>query len=341
MRKVTLGNTGITVNKNGFGGLPLQRVGEREAIRLICSAVEGGVQLIDTARNYTDSEIKIGKALRESGFRDRVTLCTKSYALDRAQLDRELKQSLEYLQTDHIDLYQFHNLKLCPKPGDGTELYEGMIKAKEAGLIGHIGITTHRREVALEALESGLYETIQYPFCYLAAEEDFALVRACAEKGIGFIAMKGLSGGLITNAAAAYAFMAQFDNVLPIWGIQKQNELEEFLRFQEAEPVLTPELQAVIDADRRELTGEFCRGCGYCLPCPENIPINIAVRMSWFLRRMPSEPYRGQDWQEKMACIERCTNCRSCAQRCPYELDIPALLQKNLQQYREFLEGKS
>ena len=212
------------------------------------------------------------------------------------------KNSLEKLQTDYIDLYQFHNPAFCPKPGDGSGLYEAALEAKEQGKIRHIGITNHRIAVAKEAVLSGLYETLQFPFSYLASEEEVELVELCRQKEVGFIAMKGLAGGLIHNSASAYAFMCQpqFAHVEPIWGIQREWELDEFLSYQEQAPELNEALLAEIQKDKDQLAGEFCRGCGYCMPCPAGIEINNCARMSLMLRRAPQEAWLSEEWQEKM-----------------------------------------
>ena len=150
---------------------------------------------------------------------------------------KELEESLKSLRTNYIDIYQFHNPDFCPKPGDGSGLYEAALEAKAQGKIRHIGITNHRLGVAAEAVESGLYETLQFPFCYLASDKDIALVELCRENNVGFISMKGLSGGLLTNSAAAYAWQASFENALPIWGVQKEEELDEFLSYMETPPL--------------------------------------------------------------------------------------------------------
>ena len=186
-----------------------------------------------------------------------------------------------------------------PSLGDGTGLYECMVEAKKQGKIRFIGITNHRLPIAREAVESGLYDTLQFPFSYLASEEDKALVQLCRDKQVGFICMKGLSGGLITRSDAAYAYLMQFDNALPIWGMQRQRELDEFLRYQTEKPVLNDEMRALIEKDRRELAGEFCRGCGYCLPCAAGIDIPTAARMSLLLRRSPSAAHLTPEAQEK------------------------------------------
>ena len=338
MTYVTLGSTGITVPKNGFGALPVQRVGKEEAILLLRRAYEGGIRFFDTARAYTDSEEKLGAAF--AGMRDKIFIATKVFRFTVDAFWEDLNTSLEKLGTDYIDLYQFHNPSFCPKPGDGTGLYEAMLEAKAQGKIRHIGITNHRLSVAQEAIESGLYETLQFPFSYLATEKELALVKGCRDKNMGFIAMKALAGGTINNSAAAYAYLAQFDNVLPIWGIQRERELEEFLSYQENPPQLTAELQDLIEKDRRELAGSFCRGCGYCMPCPKGIEINQCARMSLMLRRAPTEGWLSPEWQEKMAQIDQCIHCNQCAAKCPYGLDTPTLLAENLKDYREILSGK-
>ena len=228
MEMVRLGKTEITVPKNGFGALPVQRVSLEDGVKLLRNAYEGGFRFFDTARAYSDSEEKLGEALAD--VREHIFLATKTMAKDGEGFKRDLDASLKLLKTDYIDIYQFHNPSFCPKPGDGSGLYEAMEEAKRQGVVRHIGITNHRIHVAREAIESGLYETLQFPFCYLATDKDLELVEMCREADMGFIAMKALSGGLITNSAAAYAYLAQYDNVLPIWGVQRQSELEEFLR---------------------------------------------------------------------------------------------------------------
>ncbi len=338
MAKVTLGSTGITVEKNSFGALPIQRISRQEAVRLLRKAYENGITFFDTARWYTDSEEKLGEAFE--GIREGLFIATKTGAATAEQFWKDLETSLHNLRTDYIDIYQFHNPAFCPKPGDGTGLYEAMLEAKSKGYVRHIGITNHRLNVAMEAVQSGLYETLQFPFCYLATEKDLELVKACGDADMGFIAMKALSGGLISNSAAAYAYLAQFENVLPIWGIQREKELDEFLSYIDNPPAMNEELSAVIEKDRKELLGDFCRGCGYCMPCPVGIEINNAARMSLMLRRAPSKSWLTPEWQEKMKLIEKCLHCGKCKGKCPYGLDTPSLLEKNYQDYREVLAGK-
>ena len=338
MITVTLGSTGITVNKNGFGALPIQRISHADAAALLMRAYEAGINFFDTARFYTDSEEKIGEAL--GGVRDKIFIATKTAAQNAEDFWKDLNTSLNNLKTDYVDIYQFHNPSFCPKPGDGTGLYEAMLEAKAQGKVRHIGITNHRLSVAEEAIESGLYETLQFPFNYLATEREHELVSACRAKNMGFIAMKALSGGLITNSRAAYAYQAEFENVLPIWGIQKENELDEWLAFMDETPEMNDEMRAFIEKEKTELAGDFCRDCGYCMPCPAGIMINQCARMSLMLRRAPSKNWLTEEMQAEMKKIENCLHCNQCSKKCPYELDTPKLLEKNYEDYKKVLAGE-
>ena len=338
MDTVTLGSTGITVNKNGFGALPIQRISKEEAAKLLRKAYDHGIDFYDTARAYTDSEEKLGLALAD--VRDKIYIATKSHAKNPKDLRDQIETSLANLRTDYIDIYQFHMASQCYRPGDGTGMYETMLELKAEGKIRHIGITAHLLNVAQEIVSSGLYETLQYPLSYISGEQERALVRECKKNNMGFIAMKALSGGLITNSKAAYAFQNQFDNVIPIWGVQRESELDEFLSYIENPPVLDEELMQVIEKDKAELAGAFCRGCGYCMPCPAGIEINNCARMSLLLRRSPSAGHLSEAGQAKMKKIEECLHCGQCSKKCPYGLDTPALLAQNYEDYKRVLAGE-
>ncbi len=334
MEKIRLGRTNLLVTKNGFGALPIQRRNMEDAKKILRRAYDGGINYFDTARVYSDSEEKIGEAL--SDVRENIIISTKTMSTSVEGFWRDLHTSLSLMKTDHIDIYQFHNPSFCPKPGDGTGLYEAMLEARAKGLIRFIGFTNHRIKVAEEAVLSGLYDTLQFPFSYLAGEHEEALVRLCEEKDVGFICMKALAGGLITRSDAAYAYLAKFP-VAPIWGIQKESELDEFLSYSENVPALTDEIKALIENDRAELMGDFCRGCGYCMPCPVGIEINNCARMSLLLRRSPAAPHLTEAGQAKMKKIEDCIECGKCRSLCPYGLDTPKLLKKNYEDYKTFL----
>ena len=336
MRNITLGKTGITTPQNAFGALPIQRVDLDTAVRLLRGAKDGGMTFFDTARAYSDSEEKVGAAF--SGMRDEVFLASKTQAKTPEKFWEDLHTTLKNLRTDHLDIYQLHCASQCYAPGDGTGMYEAMVEAKKQGKILHSGITAHLIGVAEEIVKSGLYETLQFPFSYLASEREIELVKSCEKADMGFIAMKGLAGGLLTNSLACMAFMSQY-NALPIWGIQREEELSQWLSFFEEDVTMTEEIHAFIEEDRKELLGDFCRGCGYCMPCTAGIQISQCARMSQLIRRAPSENFKGEFWQGEMAKIENCVDCGLCKSKCPYGLDTPNLLRKNLADYKEIIAG--
>ena len=335
MDKIRLGRTGLMVTRSGFGALPIQRVPMDEAVRILRAAVDGGINFIDTARGYSDSEEKIGRALADR--RDEIILATKVPARDRAALLEGLAASLAALRTDHVDILQLHNPPAVGDPQDANSAYTGLMEAKERGLTRFVGISNHRLDVALAAARSGLFDTIQFPLSAISADRDLELIEVCKAHDVGVIAMKALCGGLLTDARTALAFFRQFDNVVPIWGIQREEELAEFLALEADPPALDEAMRAAIERDRAELAGDFCRGCGYCLPCPADIPIPMAARMSFLLRRSPTARLLGQPWQENMRKITECTECGQCKERCPYGLDTPRLLKMMYEDYRDVL----
>ena len=337
MRKIRLGKTGLMVTATAMGCLPVQRCDEDYAAKLLQAAYEGGINYFDTANAYTDSEKKIGLAL--SNVRDKIIISTKSAAKDRDGVLSHIENSLRMLKTDYIDLFQFHQVTEVPDPNDPNGAFAGALIAKERGWIGHIGVTSHRVNIAEDCIASGLFETLQFPFSYISDDRDLALAEKCKAADMGYIAMKGLAGGMLSNARACYAFMKGHDNVVPIWGIQKMEELEQWLALAREDPDMDEELDTFIRKERQELSGSFCRSCGYCMPCPAGIEIFNCARMNMLLRRSPWQQYMTDQWREKMEKINDCIGCRSCSSRCPYQLDTPNLLKYMLKDYREFYEA--
>jgi len=334
MEKMRLGRTGLRVSRCGFGALPIQRATLDEAKALLRAAFDGGIDFYDTARVYSDSEEKLGHALAD--VRGDIVIATKSTAKTAADLFKDLETSLRTLKTDHVDILQLHNPAVLPDPKDPGSLYGALLEARRKGMVRFLGITNHRRDVALEAARSGLYDTVQFPFNHLSSPEDVGLAEECEHRDVGFIAMKALSGGLVSNIPATFCYLRQFGGVLPIWGIQRMGELDEFLALEKDPPAMDGGMKAMIERDRTELAGDFCRGCGYCLPCPAEIPIPMAARLSLALKRMPWRQYMTPQWKEQMGRIRDCRDCGHCRKHCPYGLDTPALLKRQLSEYETF-----
>ena len=336
MEKIELGRTGLIVTRTAFGALPLQRVNLETAKEILRAAYENGINFFDTARAYTDSEEKIGQALAD--VRRNIVIATKTHARNREDLFKNLEKSLDKLKTDYIDIYQLHNPGKLPDPEDPEGLYATMLEAREKGMIRFISLSNHRIALAQEAVRSGLYDTIQFPLSSLSADKDLELIELCREKNIGLIAMKALSGGLITNAASTFAFLRQYKNVVPIWGIQRMSELEEFISLEKNPPELDDKMWEVIRKDREELAGNFCRACGYCMPCPNGIQIPTAARMKMLLRRAVYQKFLTDEWKKEMEKIDNCDECGQCKEKCPYGLDTPNLLKFMKEDYMAFYE---
>ena len=336
MKTIRLGKTELMVTKTAMGCLPVQRRSVEDGAALIRAAFDGGIRFFDTANAYTDSEKKIGIALHD--VRDQVVIATKSASRTREGVLAHIENSLTMLQTDYIDLFQFHNVTEVPDPNDPEGAYAGALEAKRQGWIRHIGVTSHRADVAEQCIASGWFETLQFPYSYISTDRDLALADKCREADMGFIAMKGLAGGLLNNARVCHAFMKDKENVVPIWGIQTMEELRQWLDLAREGPGMDESLARIIEKDRKQLAGSFCRGCGYCMPCPVGIKINMAARMDMLLRRSPWQGYYSAQWQEEMGKIEDCIGCRSCAKKCPYQLDTPNVLKYMLKDYRQFYE---
>ena len=328
MEKMKLGNTGILATRTAFGVLPLQRRSMADAVKILRRAYDAGINFFDTARVYTDSEEKIGNAF--DGMRHDVYIATKSVARDAKALREHLEMSLRMLRTDYVDLFQFHN----NVPSD--DLLETALGFVKEGKVRHVGLTLHAIKDACEAVASGKFETLQFPFSSISDKEDAALVRSCAAAGVGFIAMKPMAGGLIRDVASNFAYIRSFGNVLPIWGVQHMEELEQFISLEASPPALDDERLAAIEADRAELGGQFCRGCGYCMPCPANIELSMVCRMDLLLARAVAKNFLTPEWREKMALADDCVDCRACVGRCPYHLKPNKLAKRQARYYEEF-----
>ena len=333
MKYIPLGRTGLTVSRTSFGALPMQRVDFDTAAELLRYAYDHGVTFFDTARAYSDSEEKIAYALGD--VRGKIILATKSMSSDLETLKRNLDTSLNSLKTDYIDLFQFHNPAVLPS----EDMLAYARDLKSQGVLRHIGITSHSHQRATEYLETGLFETLQFPLSCLADEAELALVKVCAAKGIGFIAMKAMAGGLITRVRENAAYLRSLETVVPIWGIQRLSEIQEFVAYEEEDAVFDESMKQACQEEREALGGSFCRGCGYCKPCPAGIPLETACRIDMLLSRVVYQSFITPEFQAQMTKVEQCTGCGACNARCPYHLGPQALVKRQYEGYKEFLRG--
>jgi predicted aldo/keto reductase-like oxidoreductase len=328
--KVFLGKTGLEVTRLGFGGIPIQRVDERQAVETVLHAVSSGVDFIDTSRAYTTSERRIGLALKDSGRR--VVLATKSLEQDADGMRRDVETSLRELGLAKIDLYQCHFVKDFDAYGRVTGrggALEGLLKAREEGLIGHVGITSHSLDVLTRAVDDGLFETIMACYSFLEPRAEEELIPRAVAAGVGVITMKAFSGGVIdrANLAIKYALAPAGTVVIP--GVESREIFDENWEIFRGDLALDAGERRQIEAIRAEFDRKFCRRCDYCQPCPENIPIQTVMGIRYLVKRMGRESLQGPWVKGSMEAAKRCTACGACLERCPYELPIPDLIREN------------
>jgi len=340
MKSVRLGKTGLMVSRVGFGGIPIQRLTEAEAVRVLQRCLDLGVTFLDTANGYSTSEERIGKAI--AGRRDQVIIATKTGARDRATAQEHLELSLKRLNVETIDLWQFHNVStfedyeqvLGP---DGA--MEAAQRALEAGKVRHIGITNHSMDVALKAVPSGHFETVQFPFNFVTNEPAEKLLPLAQKYDVGFIAMKPLGGGLLDDATLAIKYLLQFENVVPDPGVEKMEEIEEIAAIVAGSWELTPQEWQEIERIRSEVGTHFCRRCEYCQPCPQGVRISMIVNLRSMCKRLPAGRLL-EDWvAEAVKSAENCVECGECEEKCPYHLPVREMIAENIKFYEAALPG--
>ena len=331
MQRMVLGKTGLETYRLGFGGIPIQRVSEEEAVETVRYAIETGCDFIDTSRAYTTSERRIGLALKQAG--KRVILASKSHAKTADKARADLETSLAELDVDHIDLYQCHfvsneaDYKTVTSPGGALEAYR---KAQEEGLVGHVGITSHSLDVLDRSLDDGLFDTIMVCFSFLEPRARGRLIPRALERSIGVIAMKPFSGGVIDDPRLALNYALAEPGVLVIAGVEHPALFDaNWAVFREAAP-LTNEDKLRIAEMQRTYDKVFCRRCDYCQPCSEGIPIQTILGMRSMVRRMGKELVLTGMFKDGVAKARNCTECGDCMTRCPYQLPIPDLIKENL-----------
>lgn len=317
-----LGKTGLRVSKMGFGGIPIQRIDREGTRKLLHEMAEKGVNYIDTARGYTVSEEYIGYGME--GIRDRFVLATKSMSRTKEAMAADIETSLRNLRTDYIDLYQIHNPsmeQLEQVMGEGGAL-EALEEAKKAGKIGHIGLTAHSVSVFQKALALDWVETVMFPY-NIVENQGEELIRQCAERNVGFIAMKPLAGGAIEDASLALRYICSNPDVtVVIPGMAELSELEQNLAaFEDGSPLKEEELKKIDDV-RRQLGTDFCRRCNYCAPCTVGIDIPSVFLFAGYLQRYNLAEWGKSRYSTLKVKASACIGCGECEPRCPYHLPI-------------------
>lgn len=328
MEYVTLGKTGLKVSRVGLGGIPIQRVDASAAKKLLDAVEAAGINYIDSARGYSVSEELIGGAIE--GRREKFVLATKTMSRDREGMARDIETSLKNFRTDYIDLYQVHNpslqqLEQVCAPGGALE---ALLEAREAGKIGHIGLTAHKPEVFQRALEIPWVETVMFPY-NIVETQAVELMERAREKNVGFINMKSLAGGAIENAGLAIRFAAANPNVTVVLpGMYTPEEVAQNVAAASNTAPLTPEELEQVEALRRELGTSFCRRCGYCAPCTVGIDIPNSFLFHGYLSRYGLAGWARGRYEALSAHASDCVACGACEERCPYQLPIREMLKK-------------
>ena len=340
MREVVLGKSGLAVSAVGFGGIPIMRLSEDEAVRTIRAALDMGVTFIDTAAGYGDSQKKIGRAI--AGRRDSLVIATKSGQATREGMLADVERARSEMGIDCIDLFQFHGVSKAEKwqrmaaPGGAVE---ALLEAREKGWIAHIGVTSHSLDLAIDLVDEPLFETIQFPFNMVTCEPAEALIPKARANGLGFIVMKPLCGGQWDDAELAFKFLNGYPDLAPIPGIERVEEIEQIVRIVESGAVLAGKDRERGERVAGELGKLFCRRCGYCMPCPQGVPIQTAMILDGMVKRLPRESVANGPARNVAEGAPNCTECGECEAKCPYELPIIDTVRKALEQANALVEA--
>ena len=336
MEKIRLGRTNLMVTKIGFGGIPIQRLTEDETIKLVRKCIELGINFFDTANSYTTSEEQIGKAIK--GFREKIILATKSGSRNREEISKNLNLSLRRLGVDYIDLYQFHgvnNFESLDKILEPHGALDFVNNAQAKGLLRHIGLTSHQIDVAKKAVSSGHFETVMFPFNFVAPEAADELIPLCRKYDVGFICMKPLVGGLVDNAIIAIKYLLQFPDIIPIPGIEKIAEIEEIVKIVESSRKITRAEKLEMRHIKENLGSRFCHRCDYCQPCTMNIPISTVLTHKSTYKRLPPARFFSVPLGEPIELATKCSDCGECEKRCPYHLPIREMIKEQISWYHD------
>jgi hypothetical protein len=337
LKTVDLGRSGLKVTEVGCGGIPIMRVDPEEAKVIIRHCFQLGIRFFDTAHVYGDSETKFGSALES--VRDEVVLATKVWAKDAEGAAKELELSFERLRTRQIDLIQCHNVSNQPDldrvmgPGGA---YEVLVRAKAEGKVRAIGLSSHNPDIAVQAICTGKFATLQFPFNFIEDDPQEKVFPAARERGVGLIAMKPLGGGLLDRADLCFRFLQQFPDVVPIPGVQSMKEIEEIVGYYQVRRPSGQDDREHMQKIRDELGGRFCHRCEYCLPCEQGVQIPKVLLIKSQVRRF-SPQQLSVIAKEAVASAGQCVECGDCVEKCPYHLPVPEMLKENAEVFGKFM----
>jgi len=336
MKKIRLGKSGLIVSRVGFGGIPITRVSYEQAERCLRTAIDLGINFIDTATDYHDSEEKIGRGIR--GRREKLIMATKSPPNTPERMSECIDKSLRRLQIETIDLYQFHLIKDEQTLKKSLDLLPILEKARDQGKIRHIGATVHGVDWINNVIETDVFETVMIALNFIVRDAAAVALPSAIKRDIGVIAMKPMAGGCIEDAGLAFKYFIGMKDVVPIVGIESPEQIKQIVKILDEDiPATVEEVQAM-DAIRRQSGSRFCRRCGYCMPCEQGVKIvPITILKSLGLRLPPASIVKG-GLASAMQSLENCIQCRECEKKCPYDLDIMEMFEENQAYYNELRE---
>ena len=338
MEKVRFGKTELMVSKIAFGGIPIQRLSVPEAADVVRGVLDLGISFIDTANGYTDSEEKIGLAIK-GVKRDSIVIASKSGARDKKTFLENIDLTLKRLGTDYVDLYQHHGIssqEMYDEIMGESGAFEGMMEAVQAGKIRFSAFSSHNIPLAIQIMREGKFYSVQLPFNYVDDEAAKEAIPLAKELDMGFIAMKPFGGGLLSDANLSIKYLAQFDSIVPDPGVEKLSEMEEIVRISESGAKFSAEDASAVAKMKEELGSSWCHRCDYCQPCRQNISISGVLTIESMMKRMPASRV-GAMAKGNMDNARTCIGCRECVSRCPYDLDIPELITKKLAIWDRYL----
>lgn len=335
MKRIRLGKSELMVSRVGFGGIPITRVSYEQAERCIHTAIDLGINFIDTATGYHDSEEKIGRAIK--GCRENLVIATKAPATTAEKMNEAIDKSLKRLRIETIDLYQFHLIKDDESLKKALDLLPVLEKARNQGKLKHIGASVHGVDFISKVVETGAFETVMIALNFIVREPESTLANT-SKHDVGVIAMKPMAGGHIEDPYLAFKYFINLENVVPLIGIEAPEQIKEIVKI--LEDNVPPTSQEIEEMERigRESGNRFCRRCEYCMPCEQGVKLMPATIYKSATKRLPPREMVTGGMAEAMKSIENCIECRKCEEKCPYDLQIVDILKENQKYYKELCE---